>query len=703
MMPPDGSLGQSPPGSLSNQDDARAFYENAPCGFLTLQRDGTILGANRTLFEWAGQGIETSPADLSLRDILTPASWIVFSMQCVSTLAMHGHIAGIALDMVRADRSVMPVLASFEAANDKMGERPGLIRGILIDATERRLYERELLTARKVAEAARIDSERVGTQLSAMLESTTDGFLLVESDWGISYANPGARKLKHGPLVGQDVRQVFGCAQGGAFLAIFDSAMRGDLGEGTEGLVGRSSWFWVRAYPVPRGGMVVFFRNTTQERRIADERRRNAERIEHMASHDDLTDLPNRRLFATRLREALAFADGSVALMSLDLDRFKRVNDRLGHPAGDALLKAVANRLRAELRREDMVARFGGDEFAVLLAPAFGQDKLHLAQYAERVAARIIAILSAPFAINGDRTEIGVSVGITISATQQADPDTMLVEADLALYEAKRSGRGRYAFFRSPMMAEYRNRLELGDDLLKGLQAGEMLLHYQPIVQVAGRKVCGHEALVRWNRPKHGLVSPVTFIPIAEETGLIVQLGAFVLDRACRDAAAWSNARQRVSVNVSPIQFRDHDLVETVTTALCRSGLDPARLELEITEGVLLEQTQEVLTTMHRLRALGVGFAMDDFGTGFSSLSTLRSFPFNRVKVDRSFLREAETRDEDVAIIEAVATLCRRLEMTCLAEGVETEAQFALLARAGYNEAQGYLFGCTSPQAESLC
>jgi diguanylate cyclase (GGDEF)-like protein len=701
-MPPNGMSALVPPASRGSQEDADAFYQNAPCGYLTMRRDGTILGANRTLLGWVRQGVEAAEAGLRFCDMLTPASWVFFSMKCVPVMAMHGRIAGIALDILRPDRSTIPVLASFEAAGGAAGEPQPLIHGILLDATERRLYERELLAARKAAEEVQRASEQAGARLAAVLESTTDGVLLVDLDWRVSYANPRAGGLQPGPLTGEDVRRVFPCERDSVFLDAFCLAMGGELGEGVEGPVGESAWLWVRAYPAPGGGMAVFFRDSTQERLAADERRRNAERIEHLASHDTLTDLPNRRLFAARLREALAAADEPVALMCLDLDRFKQVNDRLGHPAGDALLRVVADRLRAELRGEDTAARFGGDEFAVLLGAAAQQGGIRPEARAEEVAGRIVRKLSAPYAIGVDHVEISVSVGITLSAGRDADPDALLAEADFALYEAKRAGRGCHAVFRPAIMSQYRTRLELGNALRQGLERGELLLHYQPVVEVAGRHLCGHEALVRWDRPGLELLPPTTFIPLAEEAGLIVQLGAFVLGRACRDAAAWPNPTLRVTVNMSPLQFRDPGLVDTVAEALGQSGLAPARLELEITESLLLDRMQDVLATMHRLREMGIGFAMDDFGTGFSSLSSLRSFPFDRVKIDRSFLREAETRNEDMAIIESVAALCWRLGIGCLAEGVETEGQLALLARVGCDEAQGYLLGRPVPQAELL-
>ncbi|MBK1661386.1 putative bifunctional diguanylate cyclase/phosphodiesterase [Paracraurococcus ruber] len=690
----------SEPGSL--QEEFLAFYDEAPCGYLTLRRDGTILGANRTLLHWAGA--QAGPRrGLHLRDLLSPASWICFSMQCVPVLAMHRRITEIALDIRREGQAPLPVLASFQAeAVGSEDDGDTRIRGILFDATERRLYERELLAARRAADAARHTAEQASARLSTVLESTTDGVLLVGPDWRIAYANPRAAALLPGIVAGEDLREVFPIDPDGIFRAAFGQAMEGALQDGVEGLVAANTWLWVHAYPAPGGGMAVFFRDTTGDRRLTEERRRHAEHIDHLASHDTLTGLPNRRLFAAKLREALASGASGMAVMCLDLDRFKQVNDRLGHPAGDALLKLVSKRLQTELRAGDTVARFGGDEFAILLAAERRNGGAQEEVEAEEVAARLVRRLSAPYAIEGERAEIGASIGITFARPPAGDPDALLAEADLALYQAKRAGRGRHAVFRPVMMSAHRARLELGDALRLGLERGELLVHYQPVVAVGTGTLRGHEALARWTRPGHGPVSPGSFIPLAEEAGLIVPLGAYILDRACRDAAAWPDLALRVAVNLSPLQFRDPGLVGMVAAALRRSGLAPARLELEITEGVLLERTEEVLATMHRLRALGVGFALDDFGTGFSSLSYLSSFPFDRVKIDRSFLREAETSDRDAAIIESVALLCRRLGMTCLAEGVEAEGQLELLARVGCGEAQGFLLGRPMPQAEVL-
>ncbi|MGE7416375.1 EAL domain-containing protein [Methylobacterium tarhaniae] len=413
--------------------------------------------------------------------------------------------------------------------------------------------------------------------------------------------------------------------------------------------------------------------------------RREAERrIVHMARHDALTDLPNRTFFRERLDALLA--TGAGAILWLDLDRFKVVNDTLGHAAGDTLLCAVARRLRAVLRPEDTIARLGGDEFAVLLGEG---DPLA----ASRTAAALVEAMQEPVIVAGRPMHVGVSIGVVLAPRHGADADTLMAQADRALYSAKAAGRSTFRLYDPAMEAAAAEQRGLELDLRLALQRGEFELHYQPIVTAAERRVVCREALVRWRHPTRGLVPPAAFIPLAEETGLIERLGAWILRRACRDAAAWTDGA-RVAVNVSAAQVRHGPLIAAVQSALRESGLAAERLELEITESLLIEG--EAADLLLALRRLGVRIALDDFGTGYSSLSYLRRFSFDAIKIDRSFI--ADIADPDTAaIVRAVVGIAAQLGATITAEGIETEDQFAAVRREGCTEVQGYLFGRPVP------
>ncbi|MET7245972.1 EAL domain-containing protein [Methylobacterium sp. EM32] len=418
------------------------------------------------------------------------------------------------------------------------------------------------------------------------------------------------------------------------------------------------------------------------------EQRRAEQRIAHMAHHDALTGLPNRVLFHQRLAEA---AISGTGLLMLDLDHFKLVNDTAGHPAGDALLREVAGRLRACLGPEGLVARLGGDEFAILKDA--GREAL------AALADRIIAALARPFTLEGQDVAIGVSIGIALAPEHGDDPDGLLRKADTALYAAKADGRRTQRLFEPAMDAALQGRRALERDLRAAIAAGALEVHYQPLVAAGSLAVTGCEALLRWHHPERGFVPPGAFIPVAEETGLIAPLGEWVLHQACREAAGWPEG-VRVAVNLSPAQFRTPDLVGTVARALRESGLDPARLELEITEQVLLEETEANLAVLHRLRGLGLRIAIDDFGTGYASLSYLRAFPFDAIKIDRSFTAALGREAAAVAIVQAVIGLGASLGITTLAEGVETRGQLAALRRSGCGEMQGFLFSRPMPAAE---
>jgi diguanylate cyclase (GGDEF)-like protein len=413
------------------------------------------------------------------------------------------------------------------------------------------------------------------------------------------------------------------------------------------------------------------------------------DRVSYMASHDALTDLPNRVTFLDRLQLALAGAaraGGGVTVYSLDLDRFKDVNDTLGHASGDELLVQVAKRVKDCLRQEDTLARLGGDEFAII------QPGLDSPESAAGVAERIIATLGKRFQLDGTDTHIGVSIGITISSSDdKAKPDQLLVKSDLALYRSKHEGRGTYRFFQEEMNAALMERKAVERDLRAALQNNELKLHYQPQISLATRRIIGMEALLRWHHPERGNIPPATIIPIAETSGLMGPLTEWVLRTACRDAMSWKPLT--VAVNLSPTLFLENNLGAMVKSILEETGLPAAQLELEITEEILMTETDRILGILGELKEIGVSIAMDDFGTGYSSLSYLRKFPFDKIKIDRSFVNEVDENPAAKEIVRAIINMGHALKMQVNAEGVETTEQANMLQDEGCEELQGYLYG----------
>jgi diguanylate cyclase (GGDEF)-like protein/PAS domain S-box-containing protein len=438
--------------------------------------------------------------------------------------------------------------------------------------------------------------------------------------------------------------------------------------------------------PMIGGGWVATLEDITAWREAQ-------EKLAYLAHHDPLTGLPNRTRFREDLEQTLRRAnrDGRVAVLCLDLDHFKEINDSLGHPIGDDLLKDVASRLRTSVREGDTVARLGGDEFAIVQA---GTDLQ--ASESSLLAERLVEIVGAPYAIQGHQLNIGVSIGIAFAPNDGEDPDQLLKNADMALYRAKEDGRGTCRFFEPGMDARAQARRLLEIDLRAALTRDEFEVHYQPIHDLNTNQITAFEALIRWKHPLRGMISPTDFISLAEETGLITQVGDWILRKACMDAAAWSR-EVRVAVNLSPVQFKNSNPVQSVIVALAASGLAPERLELEITETVLLQDSEATLAALHKLRSFGVRISMDDFGTGYSSLSYLRSFPFDKIKIDRSFVQELATREDSMAIVRAVTGLGKSLGISIVAEGVETNEQLGLLRTEGCTEVQGFLFSRPRP------
>jgi diguanylate cyclase (GGDEF)-like protein len=422
--------------------------------------------------------------------------------------------------------------------------------------------------------------------------------------------------------------------------------------------------------------------------------------IEHLAYHDALTGLPNRPLFIDRLIVALAHANrgqSKLAVLFLDLDRFKDINDSLGHTIGDTLLKAVADRIRRCVREGDTVARFGGDEFTLMI------PRIDQIEDAAKIAQKITETLKIPFLIHEQELFVTTSIGISIFPADGLDPETLVRNADTAMYRAKEQGRDNYQLYAPAMNARALERLALENMLRKAINQQELVLHYQPLIDTASRGIVGVEALIRWNHPDLGLLLPAHFISVAEISGLILPIGQWIFRTACRQVRAWQRKHDTLtmSVNLSARQFQQPDLVEQVRTAILDSGIEPWRLQLEITESNAMQNAENTIYTLRELKALGVRIAMDDFGTGYSSLSYLKRFPIDTLKLDAAFIHDVNTDPTDAAIVSGVITMAHALNLKVVAEGVETEAQLDFLAREGCDIIQGYLFSAPM-SAETL-
>ncbi len=479
--------------------------------------------------------------------------------------------------------------------------------------------------------------------------------------------------IRAGNHKGRNVKEVFGDLVRSLQKNSFDQVQTSPDGDRTIALSRRM---------MAGGGSVVILEDVT-------ERKRAQERIAHLARYDELTGLANRSQFRERINgmlTAVSKRDNHVTVHLIDLDRFKSVNDTLGHPIGDKLLKEVASRLSAVIGPADMITRFGGDEFVVLQpATVHRQDAKWLAE-------RLAKALGDPFDIDGHRIDIGASIGIAMAPMDGVDADELLKKADMALYEAKNGGGGNHCFFACEMEEAVQVRRALELDLREALASQQFHLHFQPLVDLRTGRVTTCEALLRWMHPVRGNVPPSVFIPVAEETGLIIALGEWVLQRACVEAATWPKD-VKVAVNLSPVQFRERGLALHVVTALAKAGLPAQRLELEITERVLLEESDATLAAMEQLKNLGISISLDDFGTGYSSLNYLRQFPFHKIKIDQSFIRDLGEKRDARSIIGAVASLGAGLDKIVVAEGIETEEQMKLVMAQGCHEGQGHYFG----------
>ncbi len=536
-----------------------------------------------------------------------------------------------------------------------------------IISTQRRL--------RGTVEQSREELAASRKQLAAVLESTHDSVLVVNRHWNVIYWNHHAAETinQRGKLrVGISLWELFPAALTSGEGDHYKQAVEtGEPEEFDIFVEDRQLWLGIKAYPTEEG-LSIFFRDISGQKRARDE-------IEHLAHHDSLTGLANRTLFQKRLDEAQG---NEVAVLLLDLDHFKEVNDALGHPVGDVLLVSVANRLREVLGETITIARLGGDEFAAILIGHDGRNEIAM------VAMRLIEAVGLPHMINGRTVRVAASIGIGM-ANRKSGTTGLFKDADIALYAAKTEARGSYRFFEISMQIELLQKQALRSDLVEALERGEFSLAFQPQVNLHNNMVSGFEALLRWNHPRRGLIPPAEFIPVAEESGLIVPIGEWVLRQAALEAMNWPSD-VTVAVNLSSRQFADDDLAGMIERVLGETGLPAARLELEITETVLMRDSNSNMQTLRRLRERGVRIALDDFGTGFSSLGYLQRFPFSKIKIDRAFISGLPDSEESQAIVRSVIGLGQSLGMKVTAEGVETPAQLAWV-RNGCDEAQGYL------------
>lgn len=594
---------------------------------------------------------------------------------------------------VRKDGSAFWAHVVIDAIQDDHGKLLGFAK-ITRDITERYQQQRKLVEAKDLAETYSRQMGSLSHFLDSVIANIPASVLVLEVGSGaILLANQQAQRLFAQAAVDLKGLVASECLSAGVAEYIGRQAANTSPGSGglddavlVETAVGARS---LRSRTVmgkqPDGGGDYVLIITED---VTDELAAYAQ-IHHMAQHDGLTNLPNRNLFNQRMNLALTHSandDSSVAILCLDLDNFKNINDAYGHGFGDKILLTLAGRLRKCLRDQDTLARLGGDEFAVVL------PRVKRLEEAQQAAQRLIEAVAPAFSIDGHSFSVGISIGIALSAQGGGTGEQLLQHGDMALYEAKRRGRNRHEVFRPELEAAARVRRQIEIDLRRALHRGELQMYYQPIIEKAGIRISGYEALMRWQHPERGSIPPMDFIPIAEETGLIHELGVRALNLACQEAATWTNG-ETIAVNLSPVQFKSTELVSMVALALADSGLDAGRLELEITESVLLDNSDGNIRTLKALKKLGVRISLDDFGTGYSSLSYLRSFPFDKIKIDKSFVQEIGESREAMAIIRAIMGLSSSLLIETTAEGVETEEQFQQLMAEGCSHFQGYLFG----------
>jgi diguanylate cyclase (GGDEF)-like protein len=555
----------------------------------------------------------------------------------------------------------------------------GLTFAIVAGLREHRIIQTQL-GLRDASERSHREASQSRGSLSAVLEATSDSVIVLDRDGKVEFFNANAAETLRelGTLmIGSDLWAAFSIDPTSDFGGKLQASLQTHSSAAFEQFVpSKGIWLSIHAFPTAKG-MSIFFRDVSEQRRVREE-------IHYLAHHDPLTGTANRTQFRQRLEASLGTAAGSrdVAILCLDLDDFKTINDTLGHPAGDALLVELAARLKACTEQIDLVARMGGDEFAILCVGARNLDAF---------AASVLQAVRRPFELEGQVLGVRGSIGIALASEGQPGADQLIKNADIALYAAKAEPGEGYRFFEPEMELKLTQKQLQKTELAAALDNCELELVYQPIIDLEYNRVSSFEALLRWRHPQRGLISPANFIPVAEETGLILPIGEWVLTQACLEAARWPT-NVGVAVNLSAVQFRNKSLSRTVAAALAQAGLAADRLELEITETILLNDSAANLDVLHQLRKLGVKIALDDFGTGYSSLAYLRKFPFTKIKIDRSFVADLEEADDAQAIVRAITELGRSLGMTITAEGIETRRQLDRIREKRCNEAQGYFF-----------
>jgi diguanylate cyclase (GGDEF)-like protein len=657
-----------------------AVFAFLPVTVVRLSADGTVIDAKgRNLADLFGGGCRLRGQQI--RNALVDGVGELFADELERLRAAPGSTdLEFAIGTGAAERHYEARLTTYPG-----GEAVAVVNDVS-DRRRAELKHDELLIQEQLARA---QAELAQQRITSILERITSAFFALDKEWRFTFLNGEAEHLlqrSRGDLLGKRVWEAFPGGSGSVYFAEFRRAIADQTTVEFEAFYEpASTWVEIHAYPA-QDGLSVYLRDVSVRKSLEEELRRQA-------FHDALTGLPNRALFLDRLQHALARADGhdrSIAILFLDLDNFKVVNDSLGHETGDRLLVQIAERLRSCLRTEDTAARFGGDEFTVLVEETGDEHD------AIQIAKRLSDTLRAPVLLGGHEVYPSFSIGIATSAPDQDSADGLLRKADLAMYRAKTNGKGRYVVFDQSMNDAAVERLGLEADLRRAIERGELRLAYQPIVNLEDGRVCEVEALIRWQHPRRGLVSPAHFIPLAEETGLIVAVGQWVLEQACFQAVAWHEAHPeaapRLSVNLSAKQFQHPRLVEEIARSVRTSGLDPRMLTLEITESAIMADTDGAAETLVRLKDLGIQLAIDDFGTGYSSLSYLKRFRVDTLKIDRSFVDHLGDDPHDTAIVRGVIALAKSLNLAVTAEGIETAEQLDELTALGCDKGQGYYF-----------